>query len=274
MSDGASIVIYYTDYFGEISILVGKESNYLKEQTMINNIRVNQKEIESFEKVEGDIPSAKRKFQKTAEDLSKKYGTEIRYDEVIQTGNNKCTTTFRCVIPGSYLGIVKGGKKPNETDSKDTIHREIQEEIGLIISKKLIKNILPLPHCVKGNGRKYDTFMYQVDLSGKTSFDTKILDRKMKHSGEMFDLEFKSLDDIKNNLANYNFYSKCALENFFSEKLKSKAQKAVHQTDDRSRKRKRSASQSRASQSPNRSRKRKKVSDSLEHSGGRKKQCK
>ena len=221
--NGVSAVIYYTSKDGKTYILVGRESNYLYEkvgltQEQISEVIERQKfklkssKSKSPEKEkETTLNRAKCFFQKGAEELEEKLKIrEVRYDEAIYNDADQTyETIYRYLVEDSKWGIIKGKKKDQNEKSKDTIHREIMEEVGLSINKDSLKQY--------GNSCIYDCYKLLVSDSEKIKgFNGAILGRKTRHKGEMFDLEFKELSEINNllNTKSFNKTSTCAIKSF------------------------------------------------------------
>lgn len=222
--NGASAVIYYNDK-GETYILVGQESNYLYEKVgltpdQISEITKRQKfkpKASKSQSPEKNLSSmdnenrAKRFFLKNAEELERILNIpEVRYDEAIYNDADQTyETIYRYLVEDSKWGIIKGKKKDPNEESKDTIHREIMEEVGLKINKGSLHQY--------GNSCIYDSFKLLVSSDDKIKgFKQAILDRKLRHKGEMFDLQFKKLSDIKDFLLarKFNNTSACAINLF------------------------------------------------------------
>ena len=222
---GASAVIYY-DSNGKRYILVGKESNYLYEKVgltseEITDIIKRQKftpvlskskspSEKSSLKNEKNLNSAKRFFQRGAEELERNLNIpEVRYDEAIYNDVDQTYETIYRYLVDPKWGIIKGKKKVPNEESKDTIHREIMEEVGLVINKGSLHQY--------SNSCIYDSFKLLVSSDDKIKgFKDAIITRKSRHKGEMFDLEFKELSEIKTLLLErgFNNTSACALKEF------------------------------------------------------------
>lgn len=229
--NGASAVIYY-DSNGKIYILVGKESNYLYEKELltpeqISEIIKRQKftpvlskskspSEKSSLKNEKNLNSAKRFFQRGAEELEKILNIpEVRYDEAIYNDADQTyETIYRYLVENPKLGIIKGKKNVDE-NTLDTIYREMKEEVGIVVNKSSL-NLYSNLAC-----KKYDCYKLLVSSDDKVShFKTTIIDRKKKHRGEMFELEFKELSEIKNllNAQRFNIITACAINLFLGTK--------------------------------------------------------
>ena len=230
-NQGASAVIYFLGTNNTCFILVGKESSYLREQTILNNVKVDEKKIRDLENFSRKSDNkqdnefyAKQNFTNQAKSLSKEFNVEIRYDEIVTDDHKNFTTTFRCLVPESRLGVVKGRKNESDADTHVTILREISEETGLKIdSQKTVEKITPKSRetVTKKQGPcklyTYDTFKHEVSENGKRAFEKAIADRKNKHKGELFEMEFKSLEKIKNEFNSLNNFSRCAIDKFIED---------------------------------------------------------
>jgi hypothetical protein len=81
------------------------------------------------------------------------------------------------------------------------------EEVGLVMNKV---SLVPYD-----NSCTYNCYKLLVSDSEKIKgFNGAILGRKNRHKGEMFDLEFKELSEIKNLLSSFNTTSACAIKSF------------------------------------------------------------
>ena len=230
--NGASAVIYYTSKDGKIYILVGKESNYLYEKELltpdqISEIIKRQKftpvlskskspSEKSSLKNEKNLNSAKRFFQRGAEELEKILNIpEVRYDEAIYNDADQTyETIYRYLVENPKLGIIKGKKNVDE-NTRDTIYREMMEEVGIAVNKSSL-NLYGNLDC-----KRYDSYRLEVSSDVKVKqFKEIIIDRKKKHRGEMFDLEFKELSEIKNllNAQRFNIITACAINLFLGTK--------------------------------------------------------
>jgi hypothetical protein len=219
---GASAVIYYNKD-RKTYILVGKESNYLHEKVGLTQVQINKiKEKQKFKlksskskspEKEPNLIRAKLFFQKGAEELEEELNIpEVRFDEAIYNDADQTyETIYRYLVEDSKWGIIKGKKKDQNEESKDTIHREIMEEVGLVMNKGSIHFYV--------NSCTYNCYRLLVsDYEKIKGFNGAILDRKNRHKGEMFDLEFKELSEINNllNTRSFNNTSACAIKSFLS----------------------------------------------------------
>ena len=239
---GSSAVIYYNKD-GKTYILVGKESNYLHEKVGLTDEQISQiMKRQKFRpqhsptgktplKNEANLNSAKDFFQKIAEELEKELNIpEVRFDEAIYNDADRTyETIYRYLVEDSKWGIIKGKKKDQNEESKDTIHREIMEEVGLVMNKGSIHFYV--------NSCAYNCYRLLVSSDDKIiGFNGSILDRKKRHKGEMFDLEFKELSEINNllNTKSFNNTSACAIKTFLSLNL-NKGGKTKRRTQKRGR---------------------------------------
>jgi len=202
---GASVVIYYIDSNNNIYILTGIESRWLR------NSYPELKKQEIFN-VNMGINKAKEYFTETARNLSKKLDKEVRYDQIVQKYENKYETRYRSLSHNKdkiKYGIIKGGVEPGET-SKMTIIREIAEELGIIVPKeKLIKIGFD-----RSDSRRYVIFHLMIEEEVVPFFKKIIRERKKKYCGEVFELSFKRLNDVMQDLNKYNKRSFIAIKKF------------------------------------------------------------
>lgn len=162
-------LLYESD---SLKMLCGLESYYCYEESIYpeNNNYLHSLEFCSEEKA-----------IHTAITLSKYFDIEIRYTEFNKEGR----THFCCLTSNSHLGIIKGNVEPNE-EPIIAMQREIYEEVGINV---------PLSRLVSCGFLQRRTIMYLVPLSSNEVVDinNRILERKKRHCGEIFNLEFRDL---------------------------------------------------------------------------------
>ena len=220
MTSGATIIIYCYDTEKDATfLLTGKESKYVTDLSKYPEFRQFMDLIETKENFVGEnLEEAKIFFSKEARDLEK--GAVGLYIESQRLGNRRIhydtpirTTTGFCVkyrfLPTVFKrGVIKGGKEESES-SEDAILREVREEVGMNIPKEEFKLI--------GNCRDNDVFSLNVSIRNIKMFEKAIASRFEKRSGEVFDLQFKPLFQIEDDILKYNAKSKCAIELFTSQ---------------------------------------------------------
>ena len=228
MSSGATIIIYcYDPAIDTIFLLTGKESKYVTDLSEHAEFRQQFMSLieEKEEFIGDDLEAAKRFFSTQAKDLEREVGSyiesrelggrRIHYDTPIRT-----TTGFRVkyrFLPRIFKrGVIKGAKE-NDESSEDAIIREVGEEVGINIPRKELKLI--------GNCKDNDVFSLNVELKHIKLFNDAILGRYSRRSGEVFDLKFKSLSQIEDELPQYNAKSKCAIDLFKSQMSATSAKK-------------------------------------------------
>ena len=208
MATGSSIIIwFYDEEIKQPIILVGKESKYVTDILK----KPEKTEIERKQVFEGNITSSKEYFSRTARDLEKSLGIgRIQFDTPLETSTGSYEVKYRFLDKSSRRGIIKGGRdnKTNE-NPKDTIIREVAEEIGMNIPKEELVDL--------GICDSYQVYSLDIKKSKYKFFIDRIKERNAVRSGEVFDLSFKPINLILENLDKkneYNAKSKCALELF------------------------------------------------------------
>ena len=173
----SAVIIYYNEN-NTIKILTGIESYYCYEDKtddpIYNELLLN-----------WQTPSSREEASMRAYQLSMYYKTRIQYtlpdkDNIIH---------YSCITNQSKIGIIKGGIEKNE-DSLETIQREVKEEIGVIIpSNRFIKAPLHIPR----------TTIYLLPINYKEMkwIEYRIKERQEQLVGEIFNLEFRTIYEIK-----------------------------------------------------------------------------
>jgi hypothetical protein len=200
-------------------ILVGTESNYLSDihpeveeyQTVSESYLGKAKDLSH---IPLEVEKAKHYFIKKTEELQKRYNiTKIQYDNPKKIGDSY-HINYRYLSDNAKRGIVKGQMEENEDDVKETILREVAEEVGVTINKKTQYKIVEHGVC-----NKYNVFSMEIDEKvdneyGPKYFEKRIEQRIKKKLGEVFDLKFEPLCSVLSSLSSFNNRSKCAIEKF------------------------------------------------------------
>jgi hypothetical protein len=211
--DGASIILWYQNGTTPM-ILVGTESNYLSDihpevkeyQTVSESYLEKAKDLSRFHP---EVEKAKHYFRIKTEELQKRYSiTKIQYDNPKKIGDSY-HINYRYLSDNAKRGIVKGQMEENE-NVKETILREVAEEVGVKIEKKTQYKIVEHGVC-----NKYNVFSMKIDEEGgPKEFNDRIEQRIKKKLGEVFDLKFEPLCSVLSSLSSFNNRSKCAIEKF------------------------------------------------------------
>ena len=201
MNAGSGIIFWLMGKNGP-AILVGKESVYVsdlivdsktkKETEFGKKFGAKIKELESTNSTVKTEEDAKTYFRRGARELESILGIgEIRYDTPKKSGSDKWIVTYRYLPKGFKRGIIKGRREGSE-DAKQTILREVAEELGFRIGSKEALEMIELGQCTG-----YTIFSLEIDNTIWRAIKEKIEDRKLKKSGEVFDLDFKELSYLK-----------------------------------------------------------------------------
>ena len=166
------VLLYYKDK-ETLRILTGIESYYCFEES--HDLVYNER-LRHFETCSSNEASMR------AKELSERFQRTIQYGDFI---NNR--THFSCLTTNSHLGVIKGDVFENESFIH-AIQRELREETGLIVpeSRFLIKDV-PFSH---HHTTIYFAPVSQIELY---SIENYITIRKNSHCGELFDLAFRDL---------------------------------------------------------------------------------
>jgi 8-oxo-dGTP pyrophosphatase MutT (NUDIX family) len=229
---GAAAIIWFEDETGEKKILVGKESNYVSD-IFANKTNFTDEDRELLDAMENltvdDINRVKevcRDFTNELEYMIKDKNilrdTRIQYDTPektmikIKDEDDKpgYSLKYRYLHDNFRKGVIKGGyneeaDKKNEDGSnntKETIMREIREEVGMKVEPK---DVILIGKC-----EDYDVYSIKIPQKHIKTFENAIKSRKERKSGEVYDLEFTKLSTIRSELRNYNFKSICAIDVF------------------------------------------------------------
>ncbi len=162
-------------------ILSGIESYYCFEEDYYN-----QKEFIEINKWE---KGTEKEYIDRSIYLSQYYKRRIQYTEA------SSRTHFCCITVNSHMGIIKGNVNDNET-LIDAIKREIQEETGLIIDESRM---------MKNNIYNCNTHIYLIPVSKeeKLEINQYLIERDKQHKGELFNVQFRSSNDLMNSKCNY-----------------------------------------------------------------------
>ena len=225
MSTGTGIIFWLMGQDGIPAILVGKETAYVsdlivdnktKKETEIGikfGVKINELETtNSTVKTEDD---AKTYFRRGARELEGLLGIgEIRYDTPIQIDTNKWKVNYRYLPKNFKRGILKGGIEGSE-DPKQTILREISEELGFKIGSKESEQMIYLGQCLVKK-ENYTIFSLEINNTIWRTIKEKIDDRKLKKSGELFDLDFKKISYIESPdiIDQLNYATFCSIQLF------------------------------------------------------------
>jgi len=213
--DGASIIFWYQNGTTPM-ILVGTESNYLSDihpeveeyQTVSESYLEKAKDLSRFHP---EVEKAKHYFRIKTEELQKRYSiTKIQYDNPKKIGDSY-HINYRYLSDNAKRGIVKGQMEENEDDVKETILREVAEEVGvkIEIDQKTQDKIVEHGVC-----NKYNVFSLDISEKRSEEFEKRIKERIEKKLGEVFDLKFEPLCSVLSSLSSFNNRSKCAIEKF------------------------------------------------------------
>jgi 8-oxo-dGTP pyrophosphatase MutT (NUDIX family) len=261
---GSLIIIYYIDNDKKMYILSGNESHYLsdKDPFITRELQSKNKIASDSEKQKSksildntmspdqiDFACAKVYFCNLANSYSKKKGIRIQFDTP-KIDDNKYSVNLRS--QGDKWGFPKGGTEEIDMEgitdeqniSLQTILRECREELGIQLPTTVIKEgkwvynqwFYETNQKVSRNDTEYSVFVHEIkDANGFTkveniqSFQKCIQRRKNAFYGEMFDLEFRSFNDLVEISSQFNFLSRQAF-NIFVQHFKieiNKNQKAV-----------------------------------------------
>ena len=194
---GAGIILHYND--GKKSYaLVGKETRYLSDFNIpidINNYERKEKENQTYEEMS-------KYYSDKAKELSKiiLFDKEmyISYDKPY-IKNNEWNVNMRVVKHENdkdNYGMPKGGKDDRDKDPKDTAIRELEEEVGVKIEKSRLILLEVERHY----------HFYQVKISEEEVKKIKEMIEKMREEnvGEMHDLQFMEISEIRKNINKFN----------------------------------------------------------------------
>jgi len=239
---GASAIIWFNDdRTGEPFILVGKESVYvsdlyenddgrqkqnltrdqLGEYDLLNalkntpNLYLTEDE-KNLKKEAENLKTAKETFKERAEELEQilesrfvQLGIKdkrIKFDTPEKKNDGGYEVNYRYLPNNFKRGIIKGGIDGADKNTKDTIIREIAEEVGINVP-------LEVPILI-GTSGGYDIYSIDIQQRNVKNFMNAIESRNDRRSGEVFDLLFKTIPQIESQKSEYNTKSIGAIESF------------------------------------------------------------
>ena len=217
MATKGGCIIYFIDEDGTIMVLTGKESNYVSDLTAAPAGAEIPKDwtfaqlISYKQEVSGGGITetvAKKKFTERALDLEKmlKIG-EIRHDTPEEISSGRFRVNYRHLLDDCRKGVFKGGCEGSETPLRAAI-RELREELGMDIPESDLQE-LPGGNCVNCK-----MFTCDVGARQRGNFEKVIETRHARRYGELFEVSFKPLSAIMEDIESYNAISTCALRRF------------------------------------------------------------
>jgi hypothetical protein len=217
MARKGGCIIYFVDADGTIMVLTGKESNYVSDLTAapagaeIPKGWTFAQLISYKQEVSGggiDETVAKQKFSERALDLEKmlKIG-EIRHDTPEEISSGRFRVNYRHLLDDCRKGVFKGGCEGSETPLRAAI-RELREELGMDIPGSDLRE-LPGGNCVN-----CQMFTCDIGARQRRNFEKVVETRHERRYGELFEVSFKPLSAIMEDIESYNAISACALRRF------------------------------------------------------------
>jgi len=206
---GASIILWFYDEDKKQPVLLtGKESTYvsdlLKDPAFNDKYSALIREKENYSGA--DLAQAKLYFSKGAKELEEILRIQkIKFDTPVLIESNLYKVNYRHLTETSKRGIIKGGINLGETPI-DTILRETAEEIGINIPKEQMVDL--------GICEGYQVYSLDIKQKNFAFFMSRIKEREIAKSGEVFDLSFKHLSTIEGLFPEYNKRSNCAIIKF------------------------------------------------------------
>lgn len=207
---GAAGAFYYVTEDKRVYVLVGKESQYVRDYIRIIEHNNNESHvmihpetrepftvdtIKAYETVLAtDINSAHAMFARRARALTRLNHTTVHYDTPVITVDEQNATTYKVnyrmlhSTPIRY-GLIKGNRENGERDSRDTLRRELLEEVGIELDRINSKFVT----------HAYDTAIFYVELSDehKELFLNTIREKNKDSYGEMYALRFIELSVLE-----------------------------------------------------------------------------
>jgi 8-oxo-dGTP pyrophosphatase MutT (NUDIX family) len=229
---GAGGLLWFRDDRGDIAVITGKESKFLSDIVHdIENVP-----LEELQQVrESNLLAAKNAFKKNASQIEKSLGMEIKFDTPVKVAEDlyKCNYRF---LPQSFKRGISKGKIESGEEPKDTVRREIIEELGMDFGQS---HMIDLGRCANYQMYSLDIKVY---MSRRTineiieEVQSRISSRKHIKYGELFDVSIKSLDQVIESVRNneFNYASALAITKFVqihgSERQKSRIESRVTPT--------------------------------------------
>lgn len=214
---GSSLIIWFRNKInGQISVLVGKESNYIEDNSDICRtlsqqgveIKRAQKFIPYVFQNENEESRRATYFRKMAKKIGDILKTEVRYDTPLYDSVKREWTVHYRHLTGPFArkGIVKGGRCSATELPLQTIKRECCEELY---------QYADFPMTYLGVADHYAVFFHQIyQLGYIKNIMWELHKRSVSKYGEMWDFEFVPLQTILENRKEYNKKTVGALELF------------------------------------------------------------
>lgn len=214
---GSSLIIWFrnkTD--GQIYVLVGKESNYIEDNSEICSrlskhgieIKRAQRFISFSANKCGDEHRRAAYFKKMSIKIGEILKTEVRYDTPIYDATAQEWTVHYRHITGPFFrkGIIKGGRCSMDELPLQTIKRECCEELF---------HCADFPMTYLGIADHYAVYFHQIyHLGYIKNMMWELHKRSISKYGEMWDFEFVPLQAILENRKEYNKKTVGAIELF------------------------------------------------------------
>lgn len=215
---GSSLIIWFRNkHTQQISVLVGKESNYIEDNTDVcrllfqHGVEIKRAQtfvpfnpLVSWDKTEEIKRSSY--FRKMAQKIENILHTEVRYDTPQYNSLRKEWTVHYRYLSGIRKGIVKGGRNTKTELPLQTIKRECCEELF---------QCADFPMTYLGVSDHYAVFFHQIyQLSYIRQLMAEIRKRSFSKYGEMWDFEFVPIETILENRKEYNKKTVGAIELF------------------------------------------------------------
>lgn len=220
MARKGGCIIYFVQDDGTIMVLTGEESNYVSDLTEapagaeIPKGWTFAQLISYKEEISGGGITesvAKDKFTQRALDLEKmlKIGKnkEIRYDTPEEISSGRFRVHYRYLLDDCRKGVFKGGCEGSETPLRAAT-RELSEELGMDIPGSDLRE-LPGGNCLN-----CQMFTCNIGARQRRNFEKVVEDRHKRRYGELFEVSFKPLTSIMEDIESYNAISACALRRF------------------------------------------------------------
>ena len=188
-----AIVVVSTSIQNQLKFLIGKESRFLRD------IHPEVRNIERYQ-----IPGDYMKYYTCmCRKLSKKYGMRIQFDTP-DIYPNYTRTRYRYLASDWRYGAVKGGfKSEKDSSSLDNVMREFNEEVMKFDDANAFQNM---------NVRIYNRNLFRLHLEDPADLCKAIAHRTNSYYGELFEMELRTIDEIKEIWMNFNVVSKRAFQ--------------------------------------------------------------